>query len=78
MKTRSSLGASKKDAQPILESGDKLCSDDDSEAHEVTAGPRRRQSHNYSVTGSFHSSHEMQAEVYIDNCRKYEVPVDPG
>jgi hypothetical protein len=39
---------------------------------------QRRHSHDYSSTGTFYSPNETQAEVYVDNCRKYEVPVDPG
>ena len=35
-------------------------------------------SEDYSSSGTFKSPHEMQAEAYIRNCRKYEVPVDPG
>lgn len=48
------------------------------EREETTVMQRRRHSHDYSLTGTCQPSHEAQAEMYIDNCRKYEVSVDPG
>lgn len=32
----------------------------------------------YIVSGTFRATNEAQAEAYIENCRRYEVAVDPG
>jgi hypothetical protein len=91
-KTRSRSGGTE-EKQPVFESSGSSSSDNglsmqegetnlsDTDEVEMTGAAieqHQKQHDQYAATGTFQSEHEAQAEVYIDNCRKYEVPVDPG